>query len=42
MVSFPTIERIRATADAIGPYIVRTPIQPWRGREIGAAAVSLQ
>jgi threonine dehydratase len=31
-----TLEEIRAAADAIHPYIARTPVHRWRGREIDA------
>jgi threonine dehydratase len=30
----PTLEKIRATAAAIAPWVSRTPVHLWRGREI--------
>jgi len=32
----PTLEDIRATAEAIAPYVNRTPVHRWRDREISA------
>jgi len=35
-IEYPTLERIRATAAAIAPYINTTPVQRWRERELEA------
>ena len=32
----PTLDDIRATAREIGPYVVRTPVQPWSGRPVAS------
>ncbi len=35
-IEYPTLERIRATATAIAPFINATPVQRWRERELEA------
>jgi len=32
----PSLEEIRSTAAAIAPYVDRTPVQSWRGPELGS------
>ena len=40
-IEYPTLERIRATAAAIAPFINATPVQRWRERELEAQFGSL-
>ena len=37
-IEYPTLQRIRATAAAIAPFINPTPVHRWRERELEAAA----
>lgn len=34
MTDFPSLEAVRANAERLAPYIVKTPVHVWRGREL--------